>query len=162
MSLTGRSGHPYRRNVAEEQIRWHRVTEEERLAIRLAAARVLGPRPWVKAAWLYGSAARGVRPSRDIDIGLLADPLPLWRAVGEIAPELGREIGLGELEFDVRVVNGASPVFLNNLLREGALLYEADRAARLAFQASAMSQWLDFRPAWERVRDQVLRRWAGG
>lgn len=146
----------------EERIRWHAVTTAERERIREAARRVLARHPWVKAAWLYGSAARGDRPSRDIDVGILADPIPHWREPARIAAELAADTGIADVDFDVREVNAGSPVFLNRLLSEGELLYEADRDARIAFQASAMARWLDFKPLWERARAQVLERWSRG
>ncbi|MBI4704512.1 MAG: nucleotidyltransferase domain-containing protein [Deltaproteobacteria bacterium] len=145
-----------------DAITWHVLSDADRGRLRDAARRVLGRCDWVQAAYLYGSAARG-RPARDIDVGLLAGRLPVeWGAELAVGALLAAESGLGRELFDVRVINWADPVFLNGMLREGGLLYEADREARIRFEALAMAQWLDFRPAWERVRAEVLRRWAGG
>ncbi|MBI3185372.1 MAG: nucleotidyltransferase domain-containing protein [Myxococcales bacterium] len=99
----------------EGRIRWHQVTPAERERIREAAAQVLERRPWVKAAWLYGSAARGDRPSRDIDIGVLADPVPHSREPVQIAGELAAATGISEVDFDVREVNAGSPVHVAGL-----------------------------------------------
>jgi predicted nucleotidyltransferase len=114
----------------------------------------------VRAAYLYGSAARGGL-IRDIDIGLVVEPKPSeWGIEAQIAAELADAAELHDASFDVRILNGADPVFLGSVLRDAALIYQADRDAREVFEARAMSLWLDFRPAWERTRREVLRRWA--
>lgn len=129
------------------------------MRLKEAAGRVLGRHPWVAAAWFHGSAARG-QPARDIDIALVGSP-PSWSAEARITRELVDESGLSEIEFDVRAVDeSASPVFLGNLLRDGELIYEANRERRIEFQAHAMSMWLDFRPVWERLRKEAFERWS--
>ena len=121
--------------------------------------------PWAAAAWLYGSAARPSHPARDIDIGLLAlgqvEPAHL-EACSDIAASLSDRSGWAIERWDVRVVNRADPVFLGRFLREAQLLYERDPAARIAFEARAHSLWLDFRPAWQRIRRAALNGWANG
>jgi len=114
---------------------------------------------WVKAAYLHGSVARAAGPARDIDIGLLGDA-PEWGAELGIAGELQAASGITAVDFDVRLVAGADPVFLGALLREGKLIYEADHEARIRFETQALSVWLDYQPVWERVRHAVTRRWA--
>jgi hypothetical protein len=100
-----------------------------------------------------------------VDIGLLADPAQPGREMGALpalAGELADAAGLRPEDLDVRLVNGADPVFLGSLLRDGRLLFEADRETRIRFETRALSLWLDFRPAWERVRTAALGRWSGG
>lgn len=147
---------------SDEPIRAVLVTAEDLERMRTAAARVMGSRPWIQAAYLYGSAAAGKRPSRDIDVAILARVSPSWGAEAAIAADLMEAAPVGLLEYDVRFLGGGSPVFWNNVLADGILMYEADRRARVAFEAYAMAAWLDFRPAWERVRAQVLMRWSDG
>ena len=145
----------------DDAIRWHRLSTAELARLQAAAPRILSRHPWVKAAYLHGSAARGDRPARDIDIGLLADPVPQgFAAEAAIAAALRDETGIRAVDFDVRVINQASPVFLNQVLRDGVLLHEADHAARVAFEVRAMSLWLEFRPIYERLRAAALARWA--
>ncbi|MEO6597271.1 MAG: hypothetical protein ABIP94_21215 [Planctomycetota bacterium] len=57
---------------------------------------------------------------------------------------------------DVRVVNDADSVFLGNLLREGRRCFERDLESRVAFEVQATNSWLDFQPAWDRLRRLVL------
>jgi predicted nucleotidyltransferase len=145
----------------DDAIRWHRLTAEELRRLKEAAPRVLAGHPWVKAAYLYGSAVGGERPARDLDVGLLADPVPTsFAAEAAIAAALREATGIDAVDFDVRVINQGSPVFLNEVLRAGVLLYEADHAARVAFEVRAMSLWLEFRPVYERLCAAALARWS--
>jgi hypothetical protein len=65
-------------------------------------------------------------------------------------------------ELDVRLVNDADPVFLGNLMREGRRCFERDVDSRVAFEVRAMNAWLDFQPAWQRLRRRVLEVWSRG
>lgn len=133
-------------------IKWHSLSQDGRGRLVQAARQVFASRDWVSAAYLFGSAAHG-QPARDIDIGLVADSVPSeWAPELALAADLETASGIRDVELDVRVLNGGDPVFLNNVLRDGFLLYEADRERRIMFEAEAMSRWLDFRPVWERMR----------
>lgn len=146
----------------DDPIRWHVLSADERDRLAASLRAVLPGHPWAKAAYLYGSAARRDRPARDVDLGIWADPVPADRAAETaIVVELGRRLPL-PVEIDLRILNGASPVFLNNVLRDGQLLYDADPEARSWFEAKAMAQWLDFRPVYERIRREVLEGWSRG
>jgi len=134
------------------------ASETDRARLRASIARVLALHPWVKAAYLYGSVARADRPARDIDVGLVGDP-PGWGAEAAIAADLQAAFA-APVQFDVRLLRGADPVFLGSLMREGLVVYEADREARIRFATNALSVWLDFQPVWERMR-VVPHRWAG-
>lgn len=147
----------------EEGIRRHQLTDEERGAVHEAIRTVLADHPWVTAAWHFGSSATGERPARDIDVGILAATVPTELGVTEtLAADLASASGLDAIPFDVRIVNGSSPVFLGRFLRQGFLVFERDREGRIEWEALAMSLWLEFRPVWERMRQQALRSWARG
>jgi predicted nucleotidyltransferase len=147
----------------EAGIRWHELTDEERGRVREGMRTVFADHPWVTAAWHFGSSATGGRPARDIDVGILAATVPTDLGVTEaLAADLASTSGFDAIPFDVRIVNGSSPVFLGRLLRQGSLVFERDREARIEWEAMAMSLWLDFRPVWERMRRQALRSWARG
>lgn len=147
----------------DDRITQRRIADGDRVAIQAAAQRVFRNDPWIDAAYLYGSAARSDRPARDVDIGLVGDPSAVsWDAPARLASSLAAESGISEIPFDVRLLVGASPVLLANVLREGERIYDANPEARIAFEARAMSEWLDWKPAYERVRSAVLRRWAHG
>ncbi len=101
--------------------------------------------------------------ARDIDVGILAHPIPA--NLGElsvIALELAMGVSGLLVPFDVRLLNGADPVFLHNVLSEGRLLFERDGIARSEFEARSIAKWLDFAPRWEAMRRAVLVRWSRG
>ena len=145
----------------DEQIGTHELTDDERSALGAAARALLGRYPWVRVVYLYGSAARRERGARDIDIGIVADPIPeSWKAEIGLATELADATGIEDVPIDVRILNQADPVFLGKMLGDAELLAEASQADRVRFEVRAMSLWLEFKPVWERMRAQVLAGWA--
>lgn len=138
------------------------ITPEMRGRVVDSAREVLPRYPWAKAAYLFGSATRSSRPARDLDLGIVAEPIPLpFPGEVRVAEEIAHDAAL-PVPVDARILNGASPRFLNQVLKDGTLIYEQDREARVRFEVQAMSLWLDFRPTWIRVRREVLLRWADG
>ena len=137
------------------------MDDQGRLRLGAAASRTLAARPWAQAAWLYGSVARTGR-GRDVDLGVLAEPVPEQAELASAAAEIARGVGLRPDDIDLRLLNGGDPVFLGNVLRDGRLLFERDRERRVRFEVYALNQWLDFAPVWERLRQRVLTRWSHG
>jgi predicted nucleotidyltransferase len=145
-----------------DAIRWIHLSDEDIATLHRAVAVALAPFAEVIAAYHYGSSARR-QPARDIDIGLVVERAAMMTVdVGAITERIAAASGRAFDEFDVRVVNEADPVFLGNLMRDGKLCFERDREQRIAFEVMAHKVWLDFKPAWERVRRRVLEVWARG
>jgi predicted nucleotidyltransferase len=145
-----------------DAIRWIDLTDAELAKLRSAVADAAAKTPEVIAAYHFGSSARR-RPARDLDIGLFVDrPARASIDVEAIVTRLANLTGRGPDDFDVRVVNDADPVFLGNLMRDGKLCFERDREARIAFEVMAMNSWLDFQPAWDRLRRGTLEVWSRG
>lgn len=139
----------------------HFLTDAERERLADAARSLVAAHPWIRVVYLYGSAARGVPNARDIDVGIVADPVPAtWSADIALAGALADATGIHGVPFDVRIVNDGSPVFLYRMLKDSVLLAQASDAERVRFEVRAMSLWLDFRPVWERMRAAVLGGWA--
>jgi predicted nucleotidyltransferase len=138
------------------------VSDADRERLRGTARGVLANFSWIKAAYLYGSAVRGSHPAHDIDIGLLADPIPAWGQEALVAKALQQATPIHGLPFDVRILNHGDPVFLNNVMKTKVLLFDLEREVRISFEVWAMSSWLDFQPVWTRLRSEVLTRWAHG
>jgi predicted nucleotidyltransferase len=140
-----------------------RTIPEPELAEFLArATSALERHPQVQAAWLFGSAARG-EAARDLDIALLLDrartePWFLERVAADIEHAAG---GIDSV-LDLRPLRGATPRFRATVLKEGRLFHDAVPEARWEFEAATWSEWLDFKPVWERVRKEVLERWSRG
>lgn len=69
---------------------------------------------------------------------------------------------VGGREIDVVVLEPQGPIFCQQVLLEGRLLYEADSERRIDFESETMIRSFDERPAYERAareRDRVLREW---
>jgi hypothetical protein len=99
------------------------------------------------AAYLFGSVARGTsHAGSDVDVAILfaQDPprtyaaLPL-RLEGRLTERLGRET-------EVVVLNRAPVDLVHRVVRDGILVLDRDRAARLAFEVNARREYLDFLP----------------
>lgn len=103
--------------------------------------------PDALAVYLYGSEARGTAtPSSDIDLAILyahrpahtLDALPL-----EIESELERRIGR---PVQIVVLNDAPVDLVHRILRDGRLLVDRDRAARIRFEVRARNEFFDLAP----------------
>jgi len=111
----------------------------------------------VKAAWLFGSAARGEeRPGSDVDLAVLLgrarrprtlDDLPLTLEA-DLASELGREV-------QVVVVDWAPVDLVRRVLRDGVLLVDRDRSARIRFEVDARNRYFDMLPILREYRRQA-------
>ena len=107
----------------------------------------------VVAAYLFGSRARGTaRKGSDVDLGVLfAESLPtsLHGPPSRIADALERELGA---EVQVVVLNTAPPDLVHRVLRDGVLVHESDRSARIRFEVARRREYLDLLPVLRRYR----------
>ncbi len=117
----------------------------------------------VEAAYVYGSVARGVMmaPFSDVDVALLlSEPLPSYeRLVLELEIQGAIEAALGETRpapVDVRAINEAPLTVRGRIVQEGIMVYERDRASRIAFGVATRKRYLDFAPVARRLRDAFL------
>jgi predicted nucleotidyltransferase len=107
----------------------------------------------LSTVYLYGSRARGTDgPESDVDLGVLfAAPQPprLGGPADRIADDLGRL-----LRREVQVVDLArAPADLvHRVLRDGVLVLEADRSARVRFEVDRRREYLDLLPVLQRYR----------
>ena len=99
------------------------------------------------AVYLFGSAARGsARPSSDVDLGILYQQAPPPTLAGQpfnLAAELSAELGRTA---DVVVMNSAPVDLVKRILRDGVLVLERDRSARVAFEVRARNEYFDLLP----------------
>jgi predicted nucleotidyltransferase len=105
------------------------------------------------AAYLFGSVARGTdSSSSDIDVGLLLRTAPS----GELDDlrfnlEGNLERALGQ-RTQVVILNNAPPDLVHRVLRDGRLLLDRDRAARIRFEVRARNEYFDLLPILNRYR----------
>jgi len=115
----------------------------------------LDGRPELMAAYLFGSVARGTaRAASDVDIAILheRDPPPTFEALsldleGDLERLLGRPVQLV-------VLNRAPVDLIHNVLRDGQIVLDRDRSARIRFEVRARAEYLDLVPFLRRYRRQ--------
>jgi len=101
----------------------------------------------VVCAYLFGSLARGeARAGSDVDVAVLyakapearldAGPLDLE---GELERSLGRPVQLV-------VLNRAPADLVHRVLRDGRIVLDRDRAARLRFEVAKRNEYFDLAP----------------
>ena len=110
-------------------------------------------RPEVIAAYLFGSQARGTpRADSDIDVGIWLRHRPThlldgaFDLAGDLAAVLGKPV-------DVIVMNSAPSDLVHRILRDGQLLVDRDRGARIRFEVRARNDYFDMIP----IRDAYRR-----
>jgi len=125
---------------------------------RLRAIVSNAPEP-VIAVYLFGSVARGtVSPSSDVDLGVLlctGAPRTLEERLFDYQDRLQ---GLVGCPIHIVILNDAPSDLVHRVLRDGRLLLERDRAARIAFEVRARNMYFDLQPVLAAYRQRVLAR----
>jgi predicted nucleotidyltransferase len=101
----------------------------------------------VVAVYLYGSRGRGTgTPRSDMDLGILlrsAPPPTLGNPAARIEDEVERAT---RVPVQAVVLNTASADLIHRVLRDGVLLLDRDRAARIRFEVRARNEYFDLAP----------------
>jgi len=119
----------------------------ERSPVDVARELLVGAPADVVAVYLYGSRARGTGSAHsDMDLGILLRTAPM--------PELGN--GASRIEDGIEraarvpvqavVLNTASADLVHRVLRDGVLLLDRDRAARIRFEVRTRNEYFDLAP----------------
>ena len=101
----------------------------------------------VAAVYLFGSVARGsASQTSDVDVGVLYSRPPAATLLGQpfdieadLSAKLGRPV-------QVVPMNGAPVDLIHRILRDGILVFEADRSARIAFEVRTRNEYFDLLP----------------
>lgn len=147
---------------AQSDVKAQRRQEAGRVLARLKEAlpSILAHYP-VDVAYAYGSVARGtMTPFSDVDIALvLKESLPPYdRLMLEFAIQAAIEDASGLMAVDVRAINEAPLMVRGQSVQQGIVLYERDRARRIAFEVETRKRYFDFAPLARRLRDSFLQR----
>lgn len=116
----------------------------------------------VLVAYLFGSAARGeMRPGSDVDVAVLISPRGAARAIRPTLASMrsGLQADLQEAarrSVDLVILDHASPDLIHRVLRDGVLLAERDRSARIRFEVDARNAYFDVLPFLIRYREAAL------
>ena len=117
-------------------------------------SKVLEKEPDILFAYLFGSYAKGIQDEKsDIDIAIYLKDEKLIEKdslyPSRIAIKIERELA-GKRMIDVRILNGSTLRFRNQVLRYGKLLFSRDEEKRIAFETSSLDQYFDFKPHFDR------------
>lgn len=146
-SLSFHDRHPYNGRVSNENL-------ERRLSHALAGfpARVV-------AAYLFGSEARGeATGGSDLDIAvLLRGSHSATLESGGFDLASGLESAFGR-PVDLVILNRAPVDLVARVLRDGRLLLDRDRSARIRFEVQARNEYFDLLPYLRQYRAAALAR----
>ena len=99
-------------------------------------------------AYLFGSFAKGTQnENSDIDIAVylidekILEKYPLYPSRIAINIE-----NILDKKVDVRLLNGSTLRFRNQVLMHGKLLHSKDEKKRIEFETSSLAQYYDFKP----------------
>lgn len=148
--------------MTHSTIKLQRQQESDRILTRLKETlpSILA-RYAVDAAYVYGSVARGtVMPFSDVDIALLLNEnLPSYERLKlELTIQGDIEAASSLYPVDVRSINEAPLLVQGRIVQEGILLYEADRARRVAFEVATRKRYFDFAPVARRLGKAFLHK----
>jgi len=125
---------------------YHGAVDVTAIEARLKAFFGEDPRGAV-AVYLFGSAARGeAGPKSDVDVGVLfaTDP-PATLEAPQFAMEAALERLLGT-PVQVVSLNRAPADLVHRVLRDGRLVLDRDRAARIRFEVRSRNEYFDLAP----------------
>ena len=105
------------------------------------------------AVYLFGSVARGEGgPNSDVDVAVLyGKPVDAGLAglklalAGDLEERLGRRV-------DLVVLDSQPPDLVHRVLRDGLLVLENNRSARIRFEVNARNEYFDVLPMLRRYR----------
>jgi predicted nucleotidyltransferase len=112
------------------------------------------------AAYLFGSRARGdASAASDVDVAIWLEKKPSTFEEHRfgLGGELERDLGV---PVDVVILNGAPSDLVHRVLRDGILLVERDRSARIRFEVRARNDYFDMMPIRDRYRRGGARKGA--
>ncbi len=116
----------------------------------------LGAYDWaddIACVYLFGSVARGEAMLRsDVDIAVLyaSEPPPGMAGLGlRLGGELEREL---DMPVDLVVLNRSPVDLIHRILRDGVLVLERDRSARVRFEVKARNEYFDLKPILDEYR----------
>jgi len=112
-------------------------------------------------AYLFGSQAEGkAGPLSDVDIAVLLGPqVPQERWTDVQIDLINDLIGLFHRDdVDVALLNRATPVLAQEVVRSGQVIYEAEPGTRVDFQVATLRRYVDTEPLRRLQNRRLLER----
>lgn len=130
---------------------------ETDLALAASIHAIVERYPGISVVYLFGSRARGdERAASDVDLGVLFGERPAPTLDGPVLDLESRlEVALG-LPVQLVSLNDAPPDLAHRVLRDGRILFEADRSHRIRFEVRARNEYFDLLPVLQRYRSAAL------
>lgn len=107
---------------------------------------VLESEEGIEAAYLHGSFAKGrEHEESDVDIGVLVTDgqdfnfNDISRISSRLEERTGRKV-------DLRVLNSSDIRFVNNVLKDGEIIFSEDEETRRNFEENILKKYLDMKP----------------
>ncbi len=99
------------------------------------------------AVYLFGSVARGEgRADSDVDVGVLFETTPPARLDSPVHRLEGELERLLHCPVQVVALNSAPADLVHRVLRDGHLVLDRDRAARIRFEVRSRNEYFDLAP----------------
>lgn len=125
---------------------------------RLAALFAADPRG-ATAVYVFGSEGRGeARAQSDVDVAVLFDQAPEGKLMGAaltIAGDLERHLGR---PVDLVVLNTAPADLVHRVFRDGVVVFDRDRVARIRFEVARRNEYFDLQPIHREYRRTASRQ----
>ncbi len=107
----------------------------------------------VVAAWVFGSVGRDeMRENSDVDVAVLFSRPPEGKLGAQPAQIEAALVSALRREVQVVDLHRAPPDLVHRVLRDGVLVFESDRSARIAFEVQARKNYFDLLPFLHRYR----------
>ena len=110
----------------------------------------------VVAVYVFGSEGRGTAgPNSDVDVAIFLGRRPAstlaaqpYALAADLEGALGRRV-------DLVVLDSAPADLIHRVLRDGVLVLDRDRAARIRFEVAARNAYFDLKPFLDRYRHRA-------
>jgi predicted nucleotidyltransferase len=130
--------------------------------IKRKIAEVLSSFPEVWVGYVFGSFLTGRFSDVDVAV-LLSEEPPHYESLKlsmRIARELERATGF-RFEFDVKVLNSSPIYFQHEVIRSGEVVFCRDERKRINYEASVLSEYLDYEPVLRWFDEKLLEEIEG-
>ncbi len=130
------------------------MNEAEKSRIVGVISNLLSERAEIVFAYLFGSFVSDANFS-DIDIGVFVQGIPQPASL-DFELQLEKQVGsLVHVPADVRILNGAPPSFIFQIIKRSCRVVDKDPSLRAEFEGRILKEYFDFAPFRRRYLEEV-------